>query len=260
MKGKKLISVFLASVMLLCVVFSSVTATSAKTISVKPTKVTAISQTDITTLRISWSKVSGVNGYVLYYSTNGSRFKKLTTTKSRSYYHKKLKNGVKYYYKLKTYKKYKGKNKYSKYSNIKAKSCTNNLVNIYKPYRTRNYELCTGLNKLMISGKSYSNGFKLKTSVWDEESFADYNLSGKYSSVKFTFGYLDDGYTSAEDTLYILSDNEEVASYKLRAGDLARTVKINIRRANKLEFYVKNDIGSNVINEYIGFANISLYK
>ncbi|MGN1131617.1 MAG: NPCBM/NEW2 domain-containing protein [Ruminococcus sp.] len=262
MKTKKVISTILALIILLCTITCFPSVASAKTYFVKATRITSLTQTDITTFKINWAKVSGVKGYVLYYSTNGSNYKKLTTTKSRVYYHKNLKNGVKYYYKIKTYTKVKGKTKYSKFSSIRAKICTNNLVCLYNPYRTRNYELYTGTNRLSLSGKTYYNGFLLSTSSWSSgsQAYADYNLSGKYSYIKFTFGYSDNSYNGAEDTLYIMSDDEEIASYKLKAGDLAKTVKVNIKKANKLEFLVEPKNCNWDKSNLIGFVNISLYK
>ncbi|MGN0475877.1 MAG: NPCBM/NEW2 domain-containing protein [Ruminococcus sp.] len=262
MKTKKVISTILALIILLGTITYFPSVASAKSYSVKATRITSLTQTDITTFKINWAKVSGVKGYVLYYSTNGSKYKKLTTTKNRVYYHKNLKNGVKYYYKMKTYTKVKGKTKYSKFSPIRVRTCVNNLVLLYKPYRTMNYELSTGTNRLNLSGKTYYNGFKLGTrkSWGTSQAYADYNLSGKYSYIKLTFGYLDDSYNEAEDTLYIMSDDEEIASYKLKAGDLAKTVKLNIKKANKLEFLVEPKNCCWNESNLMGFVNISLYK
>lgn len=63
---------------------------------------------------IIWEKNSEADGYIIYYSKkiDGS-YKKLKTYNSRNkltYTHKKLTNGVAYYYKIQAYKNYKAKN------------------------------------------------------------------------------------------------------------------------------------------------------
>ncbi|MCC2864883.1 hypothetical protein LK494_02980 [Anaerovorax odorimutans] len=68
-----------------------------------------------------WSKVKGAKGYHLYRSTKKSgKYKRIATTKKGSYTDKKLKEGKKYYYKVRAYKSSKGKKKYGKFSAAQA--------------------------------------------------------------------------------------------------------------------------------------------
>lgn len=74
-------------------------------------------------VKLSWKKVSGATGYVIYRSTskNGT-YKKVTTIKKGStvsYTNKSLKKGKTYYYKIKSYISSNGATSYSGYSNIK---------------------------------------------------------------------------------------------------------------------------------------------
>ncbi len=73
-------------------------------------------------VKISYKKVSGANGYVIYRSTKkDSGFKKIATIKKAktvTYTDKKCKTGIKYYYKVRAYRKVDGKNKYSGYSEV----------------------------------------------------------------------------------------------------------------------------------------------
>jgi len=56
-------------------------------------------------VKISWSKVSDVNGYKIYYKKSGdSEYSLLKTTTKTSYKKKNLSDGVKYYFKVVTYK------------------------------------------------------------------------------------------------------------------------------------------------------------
>jgi len=73
---------------------------------------------------LSWNKVSGASGYVVYMATgkNGS-FKKVATIKKGStvkYTKKSLKKGTTYKFKIMTYKTVDGKNIYSGYSAVKT--------------------------------------------------------------------------------------------------------------------------------------------
>lgn len=73
---------------------------------------------------ISWNRVSGAKGYDIYVSTkaNGTYKKAAMVLKGNvvSYTHKKLKSGTTYYYKVRAYRKVKGKKVYSAYSNVGA--------------------------------------------------------------------------------------------------------------------------------------------
>jgi len=70
---------------------------------------------------VSYSKVSGVSGYQIYYSTskNGT-YKKLATTSNTKYTNKKFSSGKTYYVKVRAYTKVDGKTVYGAYSTIKS--------------------------------------------------------------------------------------------------------------------------------------------
>ena len=69
-------------------------------------------------ITLNWSKVTGAQGYVIYYKTGSGSYKKLTTVKGNSkvkYTHTKAKKGKTYTYKVKAYYS----KTYSAYSNAK---------------------------------------------------------------------------------------------------------------------------------------------
>ena len=69
-------------------------------------------------IRLSWNKITGAEGYVIYYKTGSGSYKKLTTVKGNAkvtYTHTKAKKGKTYTYKVKAYKS----KTYSAYSNAK---------------------------------------------------------------------------------------------------------------------------------------------
>ena len=69
---------------------------------------------------ISWSKINGAEGYVLYYSnTKDGSYKKLKTTTATSYTHSKASKSKPYYYKVRAYKTVNGERLYSSFSPVK---------------------------------------------------------------------------------------------------------------------------------------------
>ena len=69
---------------------------------------------------ISWSKINGAEGYVLYYSnTKDGSYKKLKTTTATSYTHTKPSKSKAYYYKVRAYKTVNGEKIYSSFSTVK---------------------------------------------------------------------------------------------------------------------------------------------
>ncbi len=79
-------------------------------------KVTGTSNS-VKTANLSWNKVSGATGYVVYYSKekNGT-YTKVEAVKTTTFSKKFSKNGEKYYYKVRAYKKTANGNVYSSYS------------------------------------------------------------------------------------------------------------------------------------------------
>lgn len=82
--------------------------------------ITAAETVNYKTVKLTYGKVDGANGYVIYRSTkeNGG-FKKIATIKKKKtveYTDKACKTGITYYYKVRAYRKVNGKKKYSPYS------------------------------------------------------------------------------------------------------------------------------------------------
>ncbi|MBR3948846.1 MAG: fibronectin type III domain-containing protein [Clostridia bacterium] len=70
---------------------------------------------------LSWSKVSGATGYVIYMQNTSGDYEKLGSTKSTSYVKKSLKKGKTYKFRVKAYKKVDGKYIYSGYKTYSVK-------------------------------------------------------------------------------------------------------------------------------------------
>ena len=67
-------------------------------------------------ITVSWAKISGIKGYQIEIATDKKIQKEQKTVKVTV---KKLKAKKKYYVRVRTYKVYKGKNIYSKWSSVK---------------------------------------------------------------------------------------------------------------------------------------------
>lgn len=70
---------------------------------------------------ISWNKVTGATGYVVYMQDEFGDYEKLGSTKKTSYTRKKLTKGKTYYFRVRAYKTVDGKNIYGGYKTVKVK-------------------------------------------------------------------------------------------------------------------------------------------
>lgn len=76
-------------------------------------------------IKLTWNKVTGAKGYIIFRSTskNGS-YKKITSVTNTSYTNSKLKTGTTYYYKIQAYRKSGKKTITSSYSETHSKKTT----------------------------------------------------------------------------------------------------------------------------------------
>ena len=132
MKRKKLFSI-LSVVIVMILIFCNTTTIYAG-VKIRTPSTSGITRSK-NCIKIKWKKVKGINGYQIQYSTN-KKFKKAKkiTIKSKTTTSKTIKNignSKKYYIRIRSYKKNKGKNIYSNWSKNKVikpimKHCTNN--------------------------------------------------------------------------------------------------------------------------------------
>ncbi len=134
--------------------------------------ISSVSRAGSGKLKITWKKVSGATGYQIYRSAqknSGYRRIKNLSSKSSSYTNSKLKNGKRYYYKIRAYKRIDGKTYYGKFSNIKYQS-PKGTVSVIGRYRRD----CKGYGITTIKvykkngnyyAKAYGRGGKMNTTV-----------------------------------------------------------------------------------------------
>lgn len=320
MKKKTLGTKVIAIAVMLCLVFAMAVPVSAASKLSKPTNVKA-TLTAKTTAKVSWKKVKNAKSYEVYYSIDGSTYKKLVTTKKLSATQKKLKAGKTYSYKVRAIN---GKKK-SSYSvvkkvttignaspNLKATAYTNvddaNKVKlkwskvknatgyyVYKkgedgykllkkttallykdptgelgtkytykvvPYRTSNGKTFKGTASVKsvttrtsgylldeikpymgdyserdivtMGSIDYKKGFKMWVYEYDY-SDVFFNLQGKYKTLTFMSGIMDETEEFAACTVAIYNDGDLIYSYETKPGDLPQKHTINVADCSQLK-------------------------
>lgn len=107
----------------------------------KPSKTNGlkVKTSTATSVKLSWSKVSGANGYAIYrLNTSTGNYKKVMTISNStilSYTDSKLSSGTKYTYKVRAYIKENGEYYYGSYSDVKSGTT--------KPAQVKNLKLTT---------------------------------------------------------------------------------------------------------------------
>ena len=87
----------------------------------KKTPSVTVKATSYNSAKVSFKKVSGAKGYIIYRKTSKSgKSKKIATVKSLSYVNKSLNCGRTYYYRVRAHKKKGKKTVYTKYSSWKS--------------------------------------------------------------------------------------------------------------------------------------------
>ena len=239
---KKLLNIFLVIVMMLSIAVPTTTVSAAT----KPTmvKLSSVTASSSTSIKIKWKKVSGADGYVIYQKAGSGSYKKIktiTSGKTTSYTKKNLTSAKKYTYKIKAYDKSGSKKIYGAYSNIKS--------TYTKPAKV----------KLSSVTASSSTSIKIK---WKKVSGADGYViyqkagSGSYKKIKTITSGKTTSYTNKK-----LSANKKY-TYKIKAYKIvgskkiygsyssAKSVKTKSSQTNKTETSKPDEVNkTNLINQ-----------
>lgn len=109
--------------------------------------------------KVSWNKVSGAQGYRVYYATskNGAYkyLAQINSGSTTSYYHKKLTTGKTYYYKVRAFQKENGHYIFGEYSDVKSAKPVPKTVKVTK---AESFGCNTKLSWDKVSG---ANGYRL---------------------------------------------------------------------------------------------------
>ena len=167
-----------------------------------------VSASQSKTIKVSWNKVYGANGYELYRSTSKdgkySKVKTITDGKTLSFDDTKLETGRTYYYKVRAYKTINNKKVYSDYSSV-----VSTTLKLSKPSVT----LSSAYRKICVKWKK----------VNDASGYEVYRASsknGKYSKVKT----ITDGKTLSFDDTKL--ETGRTYYYKVRAYKTINNKKV----------------------------------
>lgn len=153
-------------------VYADFSAQKSQTVQVATPKISKISRSSATALKVSWNKISGASGYALYRSTSEKgKYSKIAAIKSGktvSYTDKGRSCGKTYYYKVKAYRTVSKKNYYGSYSPVKSGNTTPGKVS---------------WNKTTTSYNSTSVTLKWKK-VPEATGYSIYRSTEKYSGYK----------------------------------------------------------------------------
>lgn len=133
---------------------------------------------DVTKATLTWKKVSGAHGYVIYRSNSkAGAYERIGAAKGNSqvsYTAKGLENGKTYYFKIKAYRKVGGKNYYGAFSSVKSR-LMNRLAYEGEYYESRCKRIFkTDYYKDFRSASQAAKQMKtISVKVWD------FNSSGK---------------------------------------------------------------------------------
>ncbi len=142
--------------------------------------------TNYKTVTVSWKKVGGCDGYVIYRKTADGNYKRIKTIKSGStisYKDGKVKTGTTYYYKVRAYDMVGGKAVYSAYS--KTKSATPMLgkptglaAGVTQDGNIRlTWNAVDGAKSYTILRSTSQNGnYKIATEICSTNSYVDTNV------------------------------------------------------------------------------------
>lgn len=140
--SKKLLCTILSALMFLSIFTTMpIIADEVNAATSAPTGV-KVSEYSASAAKISWSKVSGATGYIVYRSTNGSSFSKIKTltSSSTSYTNTGLTSGSSYWYAVASYQTSNGKTSISsKSSSVKVTTTTSASVPTPKNFKIAEY-------------------------------------------------------------------------------------------------------------------------
>lgn len=193
-----------------------------------------ISSTNVNAIKLTWNKVSGADGYVVYrYNTSTKKYGRIAKIGDLSFTDKNLKSGTSYKYAIRAFKAVNGKEVLSPtYPQITA---TTNPANISKV----SFKSSANVVKMSwdkVSGATGYRVYKYNTSTKKWQTVANTkNTSYTFSKLKAgtTYKYTVRAYKTLDGKTYLSpkyssftsSTNPATVSFKLTAGSKKATVK-----------------------------------
>lgn len=124
-----------------------------------------------------------------------------------------------------------------------------NLIDVCNAYESSYYTECkSGVKGFNMSGKVWTNGFKIKYS-----GYAYFNLNGNYNILEFDCGHVD-GSSMYGKTITIFLDGIACKTIELSADALPQHIRIEVAGVKQL----KLQLGDWTSGEEYGFANVTV--
>jgi hypothetical protein len=245
--SKSAVCLFLAA-MLVAAIPAAMMPSFAASKTVKPGKPTlTVLRTSGTAVRVKWSKSSGASGYKLYMKEGGSSYRKIATTRKRSYTVRGLNIGSHYYFRVRGYNKRSGA--LSNTGHVYLSSSITAQAAGLQPYQDDYFY--SENSEIMMAGENYAPGYCAGG------GYAYFNLQGKYSKMTLYVGKLDDHDGSGTVNFYSSdghSQNSLMKTISCISGNFPTKVELDLRGVNRLL------IKTGESNSYdIGFGKIVLY-
>ena len=145
---------------------------------------TSVKKKGYDSLEISWKKVTGADGYVIYRSTSKTgTYKKIKTVVSKGtvhYVNSGLKTGTSYYYKVCAYRKSGSQTVYGAFSKVKSEKPTLASVSVKK--------VKAGKKQAVLSWKKLSgaNGYEIVRSTKKSKGYKKVKTITSAATVKYT--------------------------------------------------------------------------
>ena len=219
----------------------------------KPEKVEGmkIMRNDATSLTVTWNEISDAKGYQVYMKINKGKFKLIKTTKRNSYTVKRLSMGSSYSFKVRAYKRSRGRYVYGKYSNGAKLKLTDYvyLVDMIVPEEgSSSYRYITGADHVQLAGDSTNYGYRgFCPDSWGGSNII-FNLNAKYTKMTFSLGA---HYNYWRDTIAIYCDDELRDTILSDENNVTRNVTLDVEDVYKIEFMIAGGIPV--------FADVKLY-
>lgn len=133
---------------------------------------------------------------------------------------------------------------------------TENWLDVCGPYQykgCKEYRL-TNNAYFTMSGKKYTNGYTMY--LWNPAGTAEalYNLDGRFNSVSFTVGHIDDT-TRADAKLNVYLDGIIAYTKDLKYDDLAQKVTIPLNGALQMKIELVSEEPLNTYDLYYGISD-----
>jgi fibronectin type 3 domain-containing protein len=221
----------------------------------KTVKITKAKATTPTKIKVTWDKISKVDGYQIYQSDSQfgtyTKVKTITKNSTTSYTVSGLKNTNRYYFKVRTYKKVNGKVYYGSFSTPKS-HYIDMIANQYESYTDKTKRIWgTDYKKYYSSSKAAKKDMKtIKVKTWDinkkGKKYTRYHYLTVHKNIAFTVEAIFDEIYKGKEKFPIKS----VGGYSWRGDDsisehcLGLAIDINPNENAQFNINGKPSVGS----------------